>query len=158
MTSPFVELVLRESPVGEHVMSGVAESAVREVKRQTRTLKFALEAHVGKIVESHSILKWIPTMAADAIRFFRIGRGALTAEVRRSGCAWKTLVADFGESVHYRPALARAVASGVQPKLYGGRYLGGHHARNGRILIMTTDRVVKAAGFSKDERGESMEC
>ena len=74
LTSPFVELVLRESPVGEHATNGVAESAMREVKRQTRTLKFALEAHVGKIVESHSILKWIPTMAVDAISFLRIGK------------------------------------------------------------------------------------
>ena len=147
--SPFVDLVSRESPVGEHAMNGVAESAMREVKRQTRTLKFALEAHVAKIVESHSILKWIPTMAADAISFFRIGRDGLTAEMRRSGRAWKKLVAEFGESVHYRPAVARAVGSGVQPKLYVGRYLGGHHARNGSILIMTTDRVVKAVGFRR---------
>ena len=75
MASPLIELVLRESPVVEHATNGVAESAMREVKRQTRTLNFSLEAHVGKIVESYSILKWIPSMAADAIGFFRIGRG-----------------------------------------------------------------------------------
>ena len=44
LASPFVEQVLRESPIGEHVTNGVAESAMREVNRQTRTLKFALEA------------------------------------------------------------------------------------------------------------------
>ena len=88
LASPFVALSLRESPVGEHVTNGVAESALREVKRQTWTLKFALEAHVGKIVESHSILKWIPTNAADAISFLRIGRDGLTAEMRGSGRAW----------------------------------------------------------------------
>ena len=102
------------------------------MKRQTRSLEFALEAHVGKIVESRSILKWIPTMAADAISFFRIGRDGLKAEMRRSGRAWKELVAEFGESVHCRPAEARAVASGMQPKLYVGRYLG-HHARTGSL-------------------------
>ena len=53
LASPFVEFVLRESPVGEHATNGVTESAMCEVKRQTQTLKFALEAHVGKIVESH---------------------------------------------------------------------------------------------------------
>ena len=42
--TPFVELVLYESPFGEHSTNGFAESAMREVKRQTRTLKFALEA------------------------------------------------------------------------------------------------------------------
>ena len=73
---------------------------------------------------------------------------ALTAEMRRSGRGWKRLVAEFGESVYYRPAVARAVASGMQPKLYVGRYLG-HHAKTGSILIMTTDGVVKAAGFRR---------
>ena len=90
--------------------NGAVESAMREVKRLTRTLKFALEAHVGKIVQSFSILEWIPTMAADAISFFRIGRDGLMVEMRRSGRAWKKLVAEFGESVYYRPEVARAVA------------------------------------------------
>ena len=63
--------------------------------RQTRTLKFALEAHVGKIVESHSIFTWVPMMASDAISFFWIDRDGLTAEMRRSGRAWKKLVAGF---------------------------------------------------------------
>ena len=53
------ELVLRQSPVGEHATNGVAESAIREVKSQTRTLNFALEAHVEKIVESHPIRRVI---------------------------------------------------------------------------------------------------
>ena len=42
LASPLVELVLRERPLGEHAMNGVAVSAMREVKRQTRT------PHVGK--------------------------------------------------------------------------------------------------------------
>ena len=89
---------------------------------------------MGKIVESPSIMKWIPTMASDAIRFFRIGRDGLTAEMRRSGRVWKKLVAECGESVCDRPAEARAFASGLQPKLYVGRYLG-HHVRKGGILL-----------------------
>ena len=75
LAAPCMELVFRESPAGEHATNGVAESAMRDVKRQTqtRTLKFALEAHVGKIVESHFILRRIPTMAPDALSFLRIG-------------------------------------------------------------------------------------
>ena len=116
LASSFVELVLRESPVGEHATKGVAESAMREVNRQTRTVKFAIEAHVGKIVESQFILKWIPTMAADAISSSRIGRVGLTAEMRRCGRAWKKLVAEFEESVFYRRAVARAFVSGMHCK------------------------------------------
>ena len=87
-------------------------------------------------------------MEADEISFFRIGRDGLTAEMRRSGRAWKKLVAEFGESVYFRPAVARAVASDMQPQLCVGRYLG-FHARTGSILIMTTEGVVKAAGLRR---------
>ena len=119
-----------------------------EVNRQTGTLKFALEVHVGTIAESRTTLTWMPTMASGAVIFFRIGRDALTEEIRRSRRAWKKLVEEFGESVHNRPAVARAVASGTQPTLYGGRRLG-HHARTGSTLIMATDGVVKAASFRR---------
>ena len=53
LSAPFVELVLRESPVGEHATNVVPEFATREVKG---TLKVALESDVGKIFESHPIL------------------------------------------------------------------------------------------------------
>ena len=139
LEAPSVEMVLRESPVGEHATNGVAESAMREVKRQTRTLKFTLEAHMGRIVETHSILRCIPMMPPDGISFFREG-------IIPSRLGWKNLVAEFGESVYDRPPVARAVARGMQPKLYVGRYLG-HPARTGSILTMTTEGVVKAAGF-----------
>ena len=82
---------------------------------------------------------------------------ALTAEMRRSGRVWKRLIAENGESVYYRPAVARAVATGMQPKLYVGRYLG-HHAKTGSILIMTTDGVVKAAGFRRMHEESPIEC
>ena len=49
-------------------------------------------------------------MASDAVSFFRIGSDGLTAEMRRSGSAWKNLVAALGESVCYRLAVARTVA------------------------------------------------
>ena len=55
---------------------------------------------------------------------------------------------NFGEAVYYRLATARAVASGVQPQLYVGRYLG-HHARIGSILITTIDGVMNVAGFRR---------
>ena len=67
----------------------------------------------------------------------------MTAEIRLSGRARKKLVAEFVESVYYRPVVARPVASGIQPKLYVGRYLG-NHALTSNILIMTTDGVVIA--------------
>ena len=40
------------------------------------------------------------------------------------------LIAMFGESVCYRPAVATAVASGMQPSRYAG-----YHPRTGSILL-----------------------
>ena len=62
------------------------------------------------------------------------------AEMRRSGRLESKFVAELGESVCYRPA--RAVASGMEPQLYVGRYLG-HHTRLSSTLIMSIDGVVK---------------
>ena len=143
-----VEIVLRESPAGEHQANGVAECAVREVKRQVRTLRYALEECLGPVPEEHPMLRWLPMAASDAISFYRIGKDGLTAEVRRTGRPWKKLVAEFGEHVYYRPAAAQQQRSGMQAKLYLGRYLG-HHARTGSILIMTANGVVTAAGFRR---------
>ena len=78
LAAPFVELVFREIAVGEHATNGVGESAMREVKRQTRTLKSLLEPHVGVVSNSHLILRWMPTIAADDISLSRIGRDGLT--------------------------------------------------------------------------------
>ena len=83
---PFVETVFRDSPI--HA-TNVVESAMREVMER-----------MVKIVDSHSILKWMPTMAADVISFFRNGKDGSTAEMRR----WKKLVAEFQESVCNGPA------------------------------------------------------
>ena len=38
-----VEILLQESPVGDHQANGAAEVAVRELKRQVRALKLMLE-------------------------------------------------------------------------------------------------------------------
>ena len=107
---------------------------MREVKRQTRTLKFALEAHVEKIVESHSILKWALMVSADAISFFRIRKDGLTAEMRRSGRGWKKkLVAEVGQSVCFCPTVARAVASGMQRQLHVRWNAGNWNALRGLL-------------------------
>ena len=88
-------------------------------------------------------------VSADAISFFRIRKDGLTAEMRRSGRGWKKkFVAEVGQSVWFCPTVARAAASGMQRQLHVGRCLG-HRARIGSILIMTTDGVVKAAGFRR---------
>lgn len=144
-----VEVVARESPVGDHQANGEAECAVREIKRQIRVLRYALEERIGGPVrKDHPILSWLPMLAADSLSRYRVGRDGRTAEVRRIGRPWKKLVAEFGERVRFRPALAEPLASGMQAKLQTGYYIG-HHARTGSLLVMTAGGVVKAVGFRR---------
>ena len=42
-----MKVILRESPVGDHQANGDAECAVREIKRQVRVLRYALEERMG---------------------------------------------------------------------------------------------------------------
>ena len=42
-----LDLILEESPVGEHQANGLVESTVRQVQGQVRTMKDALETRIG---------------------------------------------------------------------------------------------------------------
>ncbi len=42
-----VEIVMEESPVGDHQANGVAESAVKNVQGQPRVLENALEGRIN---------------------------------------------------------------------------------------------------------------
>jgi hypothetical protein len=46
-----VEVVVEESPVGDHQANGVAENAVKNVQGQFRVLKDALESRINKRIE-----------------------------------------------------------------------------------------------------------
>ena len=126
----FKKLVFEKNPLKEYTTTGVAESAIGEVKRETQ--KF------------HSILRWIPMLVSDAISLFRIGRDGLTADMRRSGRALKMLV-----------VVVRAVATGTKPKLHVGRCLGHHgnwqHSRHDHRWSRESCTVLE------NERRESME-
>ncbi len=55
LAQPGVGIVPHEPPVGAHQANGVAECAVREVKRQVRALRYALEegpSSVGVIADA----------------------------------------------------------------------------------------------------------
>ncbi|CAK0852608.1 unnamed protein product [Prorocentrum cordatum] len=83
--------------------NGGIEVTVREVKRQVRANRVALEAKLGRKVDGdHPILKWLPQYAAACIGRYRRGTDGLTGEQRRSGRDWKKLGAEFGERVMHR--------------------------------------------------------
>ena len=99
------EITVRESPPYDHKANGVAEEAVKEVKRQTRVILYELNSKYGKALDMTSPLAmFIPRHAAATLNRFRRGEDGFTAEIRRTGHAWKRLALPYGEQVHYKPS------------------------------------------------------
>ncbi|CAK0893991.1 unnamed protein product [Prorocentrum cordatum] len=149
VATPTVEFLPRESPAGEHQSNGGIEVAAREVKRQVRANKYALEAKLGrKVDDDHPILKWLPQDAVACIGRCRRGTDGLTGEQRRSGRDWKKLEAEFGERVMYRPLAPGGRRSTMEERMKSGNSLG-YHMRAGALLAMTVGGAEKAQGFKK---------
>ena len=144
-----VEMVPKESPVGDHAANGEAENAVKEVKRQIRAVLSLLEEKLQKNLEpNHPLLAWAPRHAADLLSRYRVGHDGQTAESRRTGKHWRKPLLTFGEKIHFRVVKATEPKSGFTPKMMIGRYCG-HHSRTGSIFVMTDTGVYRGKGFCK---------
>ena len=56
-----VEVIPQGPPEGDHMANGRVEMAVREVKRQCRTLRISAEHNTGmRIADDSLLLSWLP--------------------------------------------------------------------------------------------------
>ena len=64
-----VEVIPQGQPEGGHMANGRAEMAVREVKRQCRTLQISAEQNTSVRIEDDSpLLSWLPRFAAQVMK------------------------------------------------------------------------------------------
>ena len=93
-----VEVIPQGPPEGDHMANGLAEMAVRKVKRQCRTLRISAEQNTSvHIADESPLLSWLPRFAAQVINKMRIGKDGKTSEMRRTGRRWRKPMAQFGE-------------------------------------------------------------
>ena len=138
-----IESVPEESPVGDHQANGLAENAIREVKRQIRVLRSALEESIGRVLSDEDpVLAWLPRQAADLLCRYKKGTDGRTPEVRRSGKQWRKPAIAFGERLYFRE-----VGEGTRV-LKEGRYVG-HHGRTGSLMLITPEGVKRGTGFRR---------
>ena len=138
-----IESVPEESPPGDHQANGLVENAIREVKRQIRVLRSALEEKVGRVLpDEDPMLAWLPRQAADLLNRYKKGADGRTPEVRRSGKQWRKPAIAFGERLYFRE-----VGEGTRV-LKEGRYVG-HHGRTGSLMLMTSQGVKRGIGFRR---------
>ena len=88
---------------GDHMANGRVEMAVREVKRQCRTLRISVEQNTSvRIADDSPLLSWLPRFAAQVMNKMRIGKDGKTSDMRRTGRRWRKPMAQFGEKVWFR--------------------------------------------------------
>ena len=93
-----VEVIPEGPPEGDHMAIGRVEMAVREVKRQCRTLIISAEHNTSvRIADDSPLLSWLDRFAAQVRNKMRIGIDGKTSEMRRTGRRWRRPVAQFGE-------------------------------------------------------------
>ena len=145
-----IEAISQETPEGDHQANGLAEVAVREVKRQVRVMKSSLEEKLGiTLSDEDPVLAWLPRHGADLLTRYRKGEDGRTPEQRRSGKAWRRPALELGERLFYREAVAaESNKNDLHMKMLEGRYIG-HHGGTGALLVITPNGVKKAQGVRR---------
>ena len=106
--------------------NGRVEMAVREVKRQCRTLRISAEHNTGvRIAGDSPFLIWLPRVAAQVMNKMRIGKDGKTSELRRTGRRWRKPMAQFGEKVWFRKNGEDGVSS-FASRMTQGIFVGHH--------------------------------
>jgi hypothetical protein len=95
-----VEVIMEESPVGDHAGNGEIESAIKQVQGQFRPMKDALDTRYGRGTEgSHCSIPWLMRHSAETINRRRKDDEGFTAYRRWKGREFKRPMAEFWENV-----------------------------------------------------------
>ena len=138
-----LNVVLEESPVGDHQANGEIEMANQLVQGQFRVMKCGFESRIGtKLVGTHPLVPWLLIHAADTLNRYVKGEDGRTAYQRVKGRAFRTPVTEWGECVLYC-RLASAGENKFDYRWDEGVWLGVKD-NSGEAIIGTSKGVVKA--------------
>ena len=151
-----VEVIPQGPPEGDHMANGRVEMAVREVKRQCRTLRISTEHNTGvRIADDSPLLSWLPRFAAQVMNKMRTVKDRKTSELRRTGRRWRKPRAQFGEKVWFRKIGEDGVSS-FACRMTQGIFVG-HHDRTGAVLCVTNNRVVRGKSWTRQTLSDAWE-
>ena len=121
--------------------NGRVEMAVREVKRQCRTLRISAEHNTGvRIADNSPSLSWLLRFAAHVMNKVRIGKDGKKSELRRTGRRWRKPMAQFGEKVWFRKMEeGEDGVSSFASRMTQGIFVA-HHDRTGAVLVHCQER------------------
>ncbi|CAK0837809.1 unnamed protein product, partial [Prorocentrum cordatum] len=143
------ELLLRESPVGEHQANGAAENAVKVIEGVVRTVLVSAQAKwKQRLPFGHPLMLWAPTYAAQMLNRFKIGDDGKTSEQRRSGKRWEKVAVPFGERIQVKKLVKDSLKRDLEPRWVTGYYVG-HTSRSGTALVLTSKGVQRGTAISR---------
>ena len=141
---PTMEFVMEESPVEEHQSNGTIQVTVREIQKQARVMKSALEERMKcEVPSKHPILAFLVEHAWKLMSRYQVGRDGRTAYQLHAGKPHRRQLVEFRERVHFMPIrLGGAKQAKLDPKWQDGAFIGIRD-RSDEMLIITTIRVYK---------------
>ena len=152
---PTVEFVMEESSVEEHQSNGTIEVTVREIQKQVRVMKSALEVRMTcEVLSRHPILAFLVEHAGRLMSWYQVGRDGRTAYELHAGKPYRRQLVEFGERVYFmpiRPGGARQAK--LDPKWQHGAFIGIRDRRD-EMLIMTTTGVYKTRNVRRRPESE----
>ena len=144
-----VEVIPQGPPEGDHMSNGRVEMAVREVKRQCRTLRISTEQNTSVRIEDDSpLLSWLPRFAAQVVNKMRLGNDGKTSEMRRTGRSWRKPMAQMGEKVWFRKIGEDGVSSCASRMTHG--IFVGQHDRTGAVFYVLPRMELCEAKVGRD--------
>ena len=151
-----VEVIPQGSFEGDHMANGRVEMAVREVKRQCRTIRISVEHNTCvRIADDSPLLIWLPRFAAQVMNKMRIGKDGKTRELRRTGRRWTKPMAQCGEKVWFRKIGEDGVSS-FASRMTQGIFVG-HHDRTGAASCITKNGVVRGKSWTRQTLSDASE-
>ena len=85
-----IEIVPEEATEGESQENGVAENAVKEIKRQMRAIHGSIEEkYLKRLDPKDPMLSWLPRHAAQVRTKYVVGQDGKTAYERINGKKWR---------------------------------------------------------------------
>ncbi len=148
-----VEIVHKESPVGESQSNGMVERAVEEVQKQTRIMKSGLEEILGmKLKRDHLISTWLVMHAANTSNRFRVGLDGRMAYQRVTGKGFERPVVEFGEVVWALRPKSRGISK-WDYRWYEGVWVGVVN-KSGEHIVLTEEGATRTPHVRGRPEGE----
>ena len=150
--------VIPEGPPEGDMAIGRVEMAVREVKRQCRTLRSSAEQDTCvRFSDVSPLLRWLPRCAAKVMNKMRIGKDGKTSEVKLGELVedgesqWRNLERKLGFGKIGEDGVSSCASRRTQ-----GIFVG-HHDRTRAVLSTTKNGVVRCKSWTRRTLSDAWE-